>query len=266
MDGAADALGLEVAPRALTGREEDVGETVGLDAVALLGHVVAPRPQAGLDVHQRQPGGDRRAGARERGVRVAADDDRVRALLGDHGGEARLGELHLLLAPQRADAEVVAGTRRARYRGSAPRTCGRRSAGPCGTRISSASGASAAETGAAWMISGRAPMIEMRRGRRSGMSVLRRGSRDIRCGWPNSRVAPLRESLPRAVEAALRQRPRGSVGAALRASPRPRRHRAPRRRDGCCRRCPWPGSLAGSPWSIAADPGFRCRSPAAAFT
>ena len=60
----------------LAGGEEQVGELVGLDPVGLLRHVLPVAAQAGLDVDQRHPGGDRGTGAGDRRVGVAADEDR----------------------------------------------------------------------------------------------------------------------------------------------------------------------------------------------
>ena len=95
----------------LAGREEQVGEPVGLDPVGLLGHVVAVAAQAGLDVEQRHPGGDGGAGAGDRRVGVAADEHRVGPLGLDHPGDPLLGHGDALVVGQRADAEVVFGQR-----------------------------------------------------------------------------------------------------------------------------------------------------------
>ena len=97
----------------LAGSEEKVGEPVGLDPVGLLGHVVAVAAQAGLDVKQRHPGGDGGAGAGDRRVGVAADQDRVGLLGLDHAGDPLLGDRDALVVGQRADAEVVLGQRQA---------------------------------------------------------------------------------------------------------------------------------------------------------
>ena len=95
-------------------RQEQVGEPVGLDPVVLLGHVVAVGAQPRLDVHERDAGRDRGAGAGERRVRVAADDDDVGVLEVDDLGQALLPDRELLVARARADAEVVARLREAR--------------------------------------------------------------------------------------------------------------------------------------------------------
>ena len=76
----------------LAGGEEKVGEPVGLDPVVLLRHVVAVAAQAGLDVQQRHAGGNRGAGAGDRRVGVAADQDRVGAPALDHPGDPLLGD------------------------------------------------------------------------------------------------------------------------------------------------------------------------------
>ena len=95
----------------LAGGEEKVGEPVGLDPVVLLRHVVAVAAQAGLDVKQRHPGGDRGAGAGDRRVGVAANQDGVGPLALDHPGDPLLGDRDALVVGQRADAEVVLGQR-----------------------------------------------------------------------------------------------------------------------------------------------------------
>ena len=98
-------------------REQHVGEPVGLDAVALLGHVVAKGAQPGLDVQQRQPGRGGGARARQRGVGVAAHEDRVGPLGARSPRASRsLAERELLLARARADAEVVVGRGQRRWR------------------------------------------------------------------------------------------------------------------------------------------------------
>ena len=61
------------------GAQQNLGETVGFDAVVLLGHLLAVGAQARLDVHERDAGGGRCERAGERGVGVPAHD---------HGGGA----------------------------------------------------------------------------------------------------------------------------------------------------------------------------------
>ncbi len=73
----------------------------------LLGHVGAVRAQPGLDVDERHAAVDGGAGAGERGVGVAADDDGVGALGFDQVFNADAGEIDLLAVTARADAEVV---------------------------------------------------------------------------------------------------------------------------------------------------------------
>ena len=114
LDAAGDALGDEVVARPGGRCQQQVGEPVGLDPVALLGHVVAVGAQPRLDVHERDAGGDGGAGAGERGVGVAPDDHDVGVLDLDDLGQALLAELELLLARSRADAQVVARLREAR--------------------------------------------------------------------------------------------------------------------------------------------------------
>jgi Flp pilus assembly protein TadD len=67
----------------VAGREQDVGETVGLDAVALLGHVLAPRPQARLDVRDRHAERPTHRCAEDGGHRVSVDKDERSARPGE---------------------------------------------------------------------------------------------------------------------------------------------------------------------------------------
>ena len=148
----------------LAGSEEKVGEPVGLDPVGLLGHVVAVAAQPRLDVEERHPGGNRGAGAGDRRVGVAADQDRVGLLALDHPGDPLLGDGDAL---RRWAASRPRGCTRAAAaagRRSAGPTSPGRSAGPVWTRISSTQLAKASESGAACTISGREPMMETIRG------------------------------------------------------------------------------------------------------
>ena len=111
VDGPRHALFDEDVAGVLAGSEEKVGEPVGLDPVVLLRHVLPVAAQAGLDVQQRHPGGDRGAGAGDRRVGVAADEDGVGPLALDHAGDPLLRHRDALLERQRADAEVELGQR-----------------------------------------------------------------------------------------------------------------------------------------------------------
>ena len=148
----------------LAGGEEKIGKPVGLDPVGLLGHVVAVAAQARLDVEQRHPGGDRGAGAGDRGVGVAANEHRVGTLGLDHPSDPLLGDGDALVIGQRADPEVVFGQRQPAGRRSAGPTSPGRSAGRCGPGSPRRSSLKASESGAACTISGREPMMETIRG------------------------------------------------------------------------------------------------------
>ena len=100
--------------RVPAGREEQIGEPVGLDPVGLLGHVVAVAAQAGLDVEQRHPGRDGGARAGERRVGVAADQHRVGLLRLDHPGDPLLGDGDALVRGSEPTPRLCSGSGRRR--------------------------------------------------------------------------------------------------------------------------------------------------------
>ena len=76
-----DVLGREVAHCRRCRAEQHVGHVVGEHAVALLAHHAVERPQAGLDVRERDARARRREGRGERRVGVPVDEHRVGLLL-----------------------------------------------------------------------------------------------------------------------------------------------------------------------------------------
>ena len=124
---AGDALRLEVRrERARGGREQHVRERVGLDAVALLGHVVAVGPQAGLDVDQRDAGGRRGPRAGERRVRVAAHEHGVGRSRAMTSSDPLGPDLKLVLASSANPRRGCSAASAAASRGSVHRTWPRR--------------------------------------------------------------------------------------------------------------------------------------------
>ncbi len=79
-DRARYAFGLEDAARALVRAEQQVGDRVHLDARVLLRHRHVAGAHPRLDVGERHAGSPCCTRARERRVRIAEDDGRVRAL------------------------------------------------------------------------------------------------------------------------------------------------------------------------------------------
>ncbi len=76
-----DVLGREVAHCRRCRAEQHVGHVVGEHAVALLAHHAVERPEAGLDVRERDAHARRREGRGERRVGVPVDEHRVGLLV-----------------------------------------------------------------------------------------------------------------------------------------------------------------------------------------
>ena len=78
LDASLDAFGGERLARTLVGSEQHVRHAIDFDPVPLLGHLEVAAPEACLDVCDGDAGLDGGPGSRERRVRVAVDEHRVR--------------------------------------------------------------------------------------------------------------------------------------------------------------------------------------------
>ena len=107
------ALGQEVGPSLGAVREEEVCESVGENAVDLLGHRPVARAQAGLDVRDGDLELRRRQRAGQGGVHVAAHDHEVRLLLEEHPLDLDERAPGLLGMAAGTDPEVTVGRREA---------------------------------------------------------------------------------------------------------------------------------------------------------
>ena len=113
------------------GREAEVGELVGEDAVDLLGHGAVEAPHPGLDVRHRMPFFCRHERRGERGVHVAVDHDPVGGVALEHRLERRACILPVCTAcDPEPTPRLLVGRRQARGRGRRRRSWPRRSAGP----------------------------------------------------------------------------------------------------------------------------------------